>query len=82
MPVASITEHTLTGGTLWRLNGFAYRGLSRGDACRLMLDRALDHSESETMSRTLLEQARGKALSTVESTIGAPSAPTEEASDA
>ncbi|EGE39569.1 hypothetical protein GTY83_00785 [Streptomyces sp. SID4928] len=82
MPVAGITEHTLTGGTLWRLNGFAYRGLSRGEACRLMLDQALDHSEPETISRTLLEQARERALATAASLPSSagppphPSAPT------
>ncbi|MGW0670733.1 Scr1 family TA system antitoxin-like transcriptional regulator [Streptomyces sp. NPDC002746] len=64
MPVANLTEHTLTGGVLWRLNGFVYRGLSRGDSCRPLLDQALGNAASEPMSRALLEQARDRALNT------------------
>ncbi|MFJ1662463.1 Scr1 family TA system antitoxin-like transcriptional regulator [Streptomyces anthocyanicus] len=61
MPFASLTEHTLTGGDLWRMNGSAYRGLSRGDSCRLLLDQALANAASGPASRQLLEQARDRA---------------------
>lgn len=67
MPVASLTEHILIGGALWRLNGFVYRGLSRGDSCRLLLDRALENSASGPVSRQLLERARNRALAAASS---------------
>ncbi|WP_331759665.1 Scr1 family TA system antitoxin-like transcriptional regulator [Streptomyces anulatus] len=70
MPVASLTEHTLTGGAMWRLNGFVYRGLSRGDSCRLLLDRALENAAGEPLSRALLEQARERALAPAASLPG------------
>ncbi|WP_435598414.1 Scr1 family TA system antitoxin-like transcriptional regulator [Streptomyces anulatus] len=73
MPVASLTEHTLTGGALWRLNGFAYRGLSRGDSCRLLLDRALENAAGEPLSRALIEQARERALAPAASPPGTAS---------
>ncbi|MFI1226218.1 MULTISPECIES: Scr1 family TA system antitoxin-like transcriptional regulator [unclassified Streptomyces] len=76
MPVASLTEHTLAGGVLWRVNGSVYRGLSRGDSCRLLMDQALANAESEAASRQLLEQARERTLATTVS----PSRPAESAS--
>ncbi|MCX4681490.1 Scr1 family TA system antitoxin-like transcriptional regulator [Streptomyces sp. NBC_01433] len=82
MPVASLTEHTLTGGTLWRVDGFTYRGLSRGTSCRLLLDRARENAVPEATSRSLLEQARDRALGTPASPTATPQVHPGESSDA
>ncbi|MER6520236.1 Scr1 family TA system antitoxin-like transcriptional regulator [Streptomyces sp. NPDC001553] len=64
MPVSSITEHVLEGGTLWRSGGFTYSGLGRGQQYPLMLDRAVQHAAPEAESRALLEEARDRMYAT------------------
>ncbi|MFG3429472.1 Scr1 family TA system antitoxin-like transcriptional regulator [Streptomyces californicus] len=62
MPVVSLTEHTLAGGILWRVNESLYCGLAQGEPYRRLMDEALANTVSDTMTLQLLERARSRAL--------------------